>query len=77
MIDREWRYGVYMKRTGKLVLLEDPQDTQHKYALSDGRKTKNPLIKALLGNVYMAWHSNSLGWGPTTFMKTAEYLGPL
>ena len=80
VIDKEFKYGVYVKLNGKLVSLE--KGDNFKYHVIDGRKSKNKLLNALykaqgLNAPYMGWESNSIAWGPTSYMNYCKYLGEL
>lgn len=75
----DFKYGVYLKPNGKLVLLEKGE--KNKYHLTDGRRSDNALFRLLKikpsKRPYVGWSGNSMGWGPTKFLNKCEYLGEL
>jgi len=78
MADRKFKYGVYMKPSGKLVVLEKGDTC--KFCLLDGRKKLGLRIikkKVTVVLAYAGWHGETIGWGPTNYLNKCEYLGEL
>ena len=77
---KDFKYGVYLKQNGNLVLLE--KGVIYKYFILDGKKITNPLLMALYKKIkepipYIVGVSTSVGWGPTKYLNKCEYLGEL
>ena len=81
---KQFKLGVYIKPNGNLVTVEidDNKETRNsKYIVVDGTKAnygiymmfkKSERPFSLIGS-----SSLDLGWGPSAFMNTCEYLGEL
>ena len=71
--------GVYLKKSGHLaVIFVDVRDERKVWCVDEG-KTKRVRMGAAVFRVPIVLESNSsrMGWGPTNFLKTSEYLGGL
>lgn len=78
MKDKEFKYGVYMKSSGHLVHVY--KGDKRRYEVMDGRVNTNPLVRAFYpkpSQRMLVLEADSLGWGCTTYMNKAEYLGEL
>ena len=77
--ETNYKYGVYLKPNGHLFIVQ--KGKKNKYELDANKPIKNKLLKALykaqgLPQPVLVFFSDSLGWGPTSFINKAEYLGP-
>lgn len=78
----EFKLGIYKKKSGKIVYLTKGESDQFKrevFQIYDGRRANNPIIRAMIPRVkdrpLMVLEGDSLGWGPTKYLNTSEYLG--
>jgi hypothetical protein len=88
-MDHTLKAGVYLKSSGKLILLDRVDNSEGDWAkytwrCLDGRKTSSYVAKFLHGGEapYVAWeckNSKELydAWGPTNFLYKCEYLSEL
>lgn len=80
MEEKEFKYGVYIKPNGKLVLL-DNGGPNGKYHLLAGAKSNNPYIRLVFPRFKdrpdIGWCGETIGWGPTAYLNKCEYLGDL
>lgn len=77
-MERDFKYGVYMKASGHLVHVY--QGDKRKYEVMDGRVDTRPLVRALIptpNQRMLVAEADSIGWGPTSYLNKAEYLGEL
>lgn len=83
-MDKKWKNGVYLKRSGHFAIVDFAavEECVHKrYVVDEGKRQTGWVTKLVYPKVkdrpFLNLIGDSLGWGPSKFMNTAEYLGEL